>query len=68
MSNRESKLKQAIEHKINAIVVEINQLKDYISKGKNVDYAVCYMRLQCLHERLQDINEIDAVCVSRNRY
>ena len=68
MSERESKLKLAIEHKINVIVNEINKLEECIAKGKNVDYKVCYTRLSELQQRLQDINDIDAVCVARNRY
>lgn len=68
MSERESKLKLAIEHKINVIVNEINKLEEFIAKGKNVDYKVCYTRLSELQQRLQDINDIDAVCVARNRY
>lgn len=68
MSERESKLKLAIMRKINAIIVEKNKLEEFIATGKNVDYKVCYTRLQGLQQRLEDINEIDAVCVARNRY
>lgn len=65
---RGSKLKLAIMRKINAIMVEINKLEEFIAKGQNVDYKVCYTRLSELQQRLQDINDIDAVCVERNRY
>ena len=49
MSERESKLKIAIMRKINAIIVEKNKLEEFIETGKNVDYKVCYTRLQGLH-------------------
>ena len=67
MSER-SKLKKTIIDQIDYLEREIAKMKEYIDNGKNVDYKVCYTRLLGLQQCLQFINEINDVCVDRNRY
>ena len=47
---------------------EIEKLRNFIASGKNVDYATCYAKLQELQQRLLMLNELNQICVERNRY
>ena len=47
---------------------EIEKLRNFIASGKNVDYATCYTKLQELQQRLLMLNELNQICVERNRY
>ena len=67
MSER-SKLKKTLINKIAFVENEIYKLKEFIANDKNVDYKVCYTRLYELQQRLQDLYELNRVCVERNRY
>ena len=67
MSER-SKLKKTLIKQIADVTNEIDKLREFIASGKNVDYAVCYTRLQELQHRLLDLNELNQICVERNRY
>ena len=67
MSER-SKLKKTLINKIASVENEIDKLRKTIADGKNVDYAVCYTRLSELQQRLSDLNELNQICVDRNRY
>ena len=67
MSER-SKLKKTITRKIADVSDEIERLRKYIASGKNVDYKVCYTQLQQLQQRMMDLEEINRICVDRNRY
>ena len=61
-------LKKTLINKIADLEVEIEKLRNYIAIGKNVDYKVCYTRLSELQQRLQDLYELNQICVDRNRY
>lgn len=67
MSER-SKLKKTLIDKIAHVENEINELRDFIANGKNVDYKTCYTRLSELQQRLQDLLSLNQICVDRNRY
>lgn len=67
MSER-SKLKKTLIDKIAHVENEIDEVREFIEKGKNVDYKVCYTRLSELQQRLQDLLTLNQICVDRNRY
>lgn len=67
MSER-SKLKKTIIRQIADVTNEIEKIREFIETGKHVDYAVCYTRLQELQQHLFDLNELNQICVERNRY
>ena len=62
------KLKKTLLSKIDHLRNEIDKLDNYIATGSNVDYKVCYTRKNELQQRMQDLEEINAICVVRNRY
>ena len=63
-----SKLKKTLINKIAHVENEIDKLREFIAEGKSVDYKTCYTRLSELQQRLQDLYELNKVCVERNRY
>lgn len=63
-----SKFKKVLTAKIHDVNREIEKLDNYIETGKHVDYAVCYAKRNELQQRLQDLEELNQICVERNRY
>lgn len=50
------------------ITREINKLEEYIRVGNNIDFKVCYTKLTCLHNQLNDIEELIQICKERNKF
>ena len=61
-------LKKTLKGQIDRVSNDIVKLDEFIKNGKHVDYASCYAKLNELQSHLSDLEELNRICVERNRY